>query len=129
MKTFRQISLNKAAIYSLVFLWVFTGLIAIFFSPDIGYHILASAGIKGTLAKFSVYAGGILDILLGLWLLTSKHIRLCCIVQIAVIAFYTVLLTIIEASFWLHPFGPITKNFPIIVLIFLLMDKEVAEKN
>ena len=117
MKQNNQEKLYKSAIYALAFLWVFTGLTSIYFSPEIGYEILASANITGFMADFSVYAGGVLDIVLGLWLLTSVKTKLCCIVQIAVIALYTAILTFIDASFWLHPFGPITKNIPIVVLI------------
>lgn len=117
MKTINQNNLMKAAKYSLAFLWIFTGLTSVFFSPEIGYEILANANISGSLADIAVYTGGILDIILGLWLITSVKIRLCCIVQVSVIAIYTVLLTFIDASFWLHPFGPITKNIPIVVLI------------
>ncbi len=109
--------LMKAAKYSLAFLWIFTGLTSVFFSPEIGYEILANADITGSLAEVAIYAGGILDIVLGLWLITSFKTKLCCIVQISIISIYTVLLTFIEPSFWLHPFGPITKNIPIIVLI------------
>jgi len=117
MKQNIQEKLYKAAIYSLAFLWFFTGLSSMCFSPEIGYEILASANITGSMAGFSVYAGGGLDIVLGLWLLISVKTKLCCIVQVATIALYTLILTVVDASFWLHPFGPITKNIPIVVLI------------
>lgn len=109
--------LLKAAKYSLAFLWIFTGLTSIYFSPDIGYKILTNANITGSMADFSVYAGGALDIVLGFWLITSFKTKLCCSIQVLIITAYTIMLTFIDASFWLHPFGPITKNFPIIVLI------------
>jgi len=109
--------LNKAAKYSLAFLWIFTGLTSVFFSPKVGYEILANASITGFVAKVSIYAGGILDIILGLWLLTSFNTKWCCITQVSIITIYTVLLTFIDPNFWLHPFGPVTKNVPIIVLI------------
>jgi hypothetical protein len=117
--------LMKAAKYSLAFLWIFTGLTSVYFSPEIGYEILANANVTGALAEVAIYAGGILDIVLGLWLITSFKTKLCCIVQVSVITIYTVLLTFIDASFWLHPFGPITKNIPIVVLIFFLMKNKV----
>ena len=117
MNNLNQQTLNKAAKYSLAFLWIFTGLTSVIFSPEIGYEILANANITGSLAEVAIYAGGILDLILGLWVITSIKTRLCCIVQVSVIALYTVLLTFIDTSFWLHPFGPITKNIPIIVLI------------
>lgn len=109
--------LDQAAKYSLAFLWIFTGLTSVFFSPEIGYEILANANITGAIADVSIYAGGFLDIILGLWLITSVKSKLCCIVQVCVIAIYTLLLTFIDPSFWLHPFGPIVKNIPIVVLI------------
>ncbi len=115
----------KAAKYSLAFLWLFTGITSVYFSPEIGYKILASADITGSLADIAVYAGGMLDMVLGLWVVTSLQTKWCCIVQISIISLYTVLLTFIDASFWLHPFGPITKNIPIIVLIFLVMNNKV----
>jgi hypothetical protein len=52
----------------------------------------------------------------------SFQLRLCCIVQIVVIVIYTLLLTVIDASMWLHPFGPLTKNLPIIILIMYVFD-------
>ena len=130
MNTNKHDGLMKAAKYSLAFLWVFTGITSIYFSPEVGYEILASASITGLMADVSVYAGGALDIVIGLWLLTSIKIRLCCIVQVVIIVLYTMLLTFIDPSFWLHPFGPITKNFPIIVLIaFIYIEKATIEKN
>ncbi|KGJ96913.1 DoxX-like family protein [Colwellia psychrerythraea] len=117
MSIIKQDRLITSAKYSLAFLWIFTGLTSTFISPDIGYEILSNAKVTGSLADTAVYAGGMLDIILGLWLMTSFKTKLCCIVQVTVIALYTLLLTLVDASFWLHPFGPITKNIPIIVLI------------
>lgn len=130
MSTINQGNLMKAAKYSLAFLWIFTGLTSVFFSPEIGYEILASARITGLMADVSVYAGGALDIVIGLWLLSSIRIRLCCIVQVVIIVLYTMLLTFIDPSFWLHPFGPITKNFPITMLIaFIYIEMATTENN
>ena len=121
MNTITKDGLMKAAKYSLAFLWIFTGITSIYFYPEIGYEILANANISGSLADIAVYSGGILDIVLGFWLITSFKTKLCCIVQISIISIYTILLTFIDPSFWLHPFGPITKNIPIVVLISLIM--------
>ncbi|MEM6984953.1 MAG: DoxX-like family protein [Pseudomonadota bacterium] len=56
-------------------------------------------------------------VILDGWLVTTWQARWCCVVQAAVIIVYSVLLTAIDASFWLHPFGPLTKNLPLLVLI------------
>ena len=126
MSTIKQDTLITSAKYSLAFLWIFTGLTSIFFSPDIGYEILSNAKVTGSLADTAIYAGGMLDIILGLWLMTALKTKLCCIVQVTVIVLYTLLLTLIEASFWLHPFGPITKNIPLIVLIAYVYTSDVT---
>ena len=61
---------------------------------------------------------------------TQNKIRLCCIIQVVFIFVYTVLLTFIDPSFWLHPFGPITKNFPITMLIaFKYIEMATTENN
>ncbi len=112
--------------FSLAFLWLFTGLTSLFFAPEVGYSVLSQAGITGGFAKFCLISGAILDLTIGLWLLTSWRPRLCCVMQIAVILIFMVLLSFIAPSFWLHPFGPQTKNIPIIVLIFI---SYFSEKN
>ena len=129
MTSNRTLKLDKLARYALSFLWIFTGLTSTLFEPDIGYQILANANVTGNLADISVFGGGLLDIVIGLWLLTKYKIKFCCDIQIAVIVVYTLLLSIIDASFWLHPFGPITKNIPIVVLILFVKLKSVEKNN
>ncbi|MCI2284376.1 hypothetical protein L3081_14515 [Colwellia sp. MSW7] len=55
MSSINQDNLIKAAKYSLAFLWIFTGLTSSYFSPEIGYEILTSANITGSLADIAVY--------------------------------------------------------------------------
>jgi len=127
MNNIKQSQLISAGIYALSLLWIFTGLTSLFFARDIGYQTLANVGVDGFLASFLIGAGGLVDILLGLWLLSRKQLRLCCIVQVLIIVTYTLLLSMIAPSYWLHPFGPITKNIPILVLIGLVyLDAESA---
>lgn len=105
---------------ALAFLWIFTGLTSSLFAPTIGYQLLAEAGINDQMADLLVYGGSLVDIILGIWLLIGKGLRACCHIQIIIIVTYTVLLTLISPVFWLHPFGPLTKNIPILVLIVML---------
>lgn len=105
---------------SLALLWIFTGLISIFIKPSVGFHILSNVGIEGPLANLFVYAGGGLDILLGIWVLSAWKLNTCYLVQMITIIIFTILLSFIAAEFWLHPFGPITKNLPILALLAIL---------
>jgi len=107
---------------SLCFLWLFTALTSLLWGRDIGYAVLAKQNIQGSTADLFINAGGILDAIIGFWLLTTCHLKWCYRFQILVIVVYSILLTIIDASYWLHPFGPITKNIPILALLFMLLE-------
>lgn len=113
---------QRLALFSLSILWIFTGIASFYFSPEIGYEILAKAGIKEFTAELLLVSGSILDILIGFWLLSKYQLKWCLKFQISVIIFYSILLSFIAPEFWLHPFGPITKNLPIIALILVLLD-------
>lgn len=121
-------TLLKAARIALAFLWIFTGLTSLFFLPELGYEILANADIKGESANFLVYGGSLIDIGLGLWVISPWKLKNCCIAQVTTIIIYTLLLTMIDASFWLHPFGPLTKNLPVLVLIFIVLINDEPAK-
>lgn len=106
---------------SLAFLWLFTGLTSLWWGKVIGYEILANAHITGTFADIALHSGAILDLAISVWLLLGKGIRLCYTAQIFVMLMYTLLLTVIAPEYWLHPFGPVTKNIPILSLTYVLM--------
>ena len=116
--------LFKLAKVSLSFLWIFTGLTSLFFSPKLGFNLLENVNITGINATLLIYSGAFLDVALGIWLLLSWKIKLCCTIQFFTIITYTTLLSILDASFWLHPFGPLTKNLPILVLILMVLANE-----
>lgn len=105
---------------SLALLWIFTGITSAFLAPEIGYEVLAIGGITGRWANWAIASGSLLDVVLGIWLLTGWQLRACCLVQGMVMLVYTLLLSVMAPAFWLHPFGPLTKNIPIAVLIVLL---------
>jgi len=112
----------KLAKYSLAFLWISTGVISAVISPEIGFDILAKVDIFGSFANLFVYGGSLVDIVIGIWILSNNAPKLCCQVQIAIILVYSLLLTYIAPSFWIHPFGPLTKNIPILVLIMIILN-------
>ncbi|MEH6348244.1 MAG: DoxX-like family protein [Bermanella sp.] len=116
MKLFAKLSLS--------FLWIFTGITSIYFSSETGYEILAQGGITGLSAKTLLTSGSVMDIVLGVWILTHFYTRWCYITQLAIIIIYSFLLSYIAPEFWLHPFGPITKNLPIIALILFMLTTE-----
>ena len=114
---------------SLGILWIFTGITSAFLAPEIGYEVLANGGITGRNATALIFLGSILDVVIGLWVLTGWQLKPCCLVQLGVIVGYSLLLSFIEPEFWLHPFGPLTKNIPIAALIFVLYSTSGKTKH
>lgn len=105
--------------YSLVFLWLMTGFTSLFFAPELSYEILREGGITATLADACLLAGALADIVIGLWLLSGRYQRGCYYSQIGIIVVFTLLISLLMPAYWLHPFGPVSKNVPILVLIWL----------
>jgi hypothetical protein len=121
--------MRLAVRFSLAFLWLFTALTSVFFAREEGFEILARGGISGVLAEVSIYSGSLLDAIIGIWLLVGRRLDRCYLIQLWVIICYSILLTIIDADFWLHPFGPLTKNIPILILVYLFYSYERAKVN
>ena len=104
--------------YALAFLWGMTALVSLGAGREIGYEVLAGAGITGSLAHLCVYGGAALDLALAIWLLLGAAPRACLRVQALAVLIYTLLLSFIAPAFWLHPFGPLSKNVPLLALIY-----------
>jgi hypothetical protein len=105
---------------SLSFLWLFTAATSFWWARNIGYEVLATQNIHGDFANFCINVGSMLDAILGVWLLTQYQLRYCYLLQLILVTTYTLLLGLIAPEFWLHPFGPLTKNLPLIILLYLL---------
>ncbi len=111
---------------SVAFVWIYTGLTSLFFYPhDDSYAMLSEIGLTGSIAVLALYGAAVLDIALGISVLLRWHVVLCGVLQLAIIAGYTVLISAFLPAFWLHPFGPISKNIPFIVAIMILMAVEI----
>ena len=44
--------------------------------------------------------------------------------QLALILFYTIVISFRLPEFWLHPYGPLLKNLPMLAAIWLLYELE-----
>lgn len=120
---------QRLARLSLALLWLLTGAVSLTAGKSIGVDVLATAGVGDALIDPLILAGSVLDLALGLWLLSGRALRLCYRLQLVVIVSYSVLLSLLAPAFWLHPFGPLSKNLPILALVWLLLrdhDKRAA---
>ncbi len=112
--------LEKCCRLVIAFLWLVTGITSLWGAPEIGYEVLAKGNIYGFYADACLVLGSVVDILLACWIVLARRIVWCGWAQILVITTYTIILTIIAPEFWLHPFGPLTKNLPILLFIYIV---------
>jgi uncharacterized protein YbjT (DUF2867 family) len=77
---------------------------------------LAAAGLHGAAAWTALLAGALLDIGFGLATLAWPR-RALYLLQIATIVGYTAIITFALPGYWLHPFGPVLKNLPMLAVL------------
>ena len=108
---------------ALALLWIWTAIVSFGLYPVAdSYALLARVGLHGALATAALYGAALFDLLLGvLTLWAPRRWRpWVWLAQFALIAGYTVLITFFLPEYWLHPYGPISKNLPIMAAIALL---------
>jgi uncharacterized protein YbjT (DUF2867 family) len=105
--------------------WVTAGVVSAGLYPVAdSLALVARMGVTGGLALLLLYAGVAVDLALGIATLAMRRRRRLWLVQMAVIVTYTVMISIWLPEFWLHPYGPLVKNLPMLCAIWLLYELE-----
>jgi uncharacterized protein YbjT (DUF2867 family) len=100
--------------------WIVTGLVSLGLYPVAeSYRLLAQVGIGPALAPWFLYGAAALDLALGIAVFGSRR-RWLWRLQIGLILVYTAIISVALPQFWLHPFGPVLKNVPLVALLFAL---------
>jgi uncharacterized protein YbjT (DUF2867 family) len=109
---------------AIAFVWIWTFIVSIGLYPrDQSLELLARVGIEGAWAQLALVGAAVFDLALGIATLlvaARGRARWLWPLQLALIAFYTVAISIAMPEFWLHPFGPLSKNLPMCAAILLL---------
>jgi DoxX-like family len=104
-----------------------SGVLSAFFFPhDQSYEWLEALGISGAAAPLTLYGLAAMDCALGVALLIGYRLLQVITVQIFVMVGYLVVISFGLPEFWLHPFGPLLKNIPMLAasLILMVMEEE-----
>lgn len=109
--------LRPLARFALAVLWLLSGLVGLFFAGDQVNAYAHSIGIGPITVLLIANATCLLDFLIGLAILVRWRPPLMVGIQLAVVFGYTAVLSWLDPALWLHPFGPLLKNLPILVLI------------
>jgi uncharacterized protein YbjT (DUF2867 family) len=111
--------------WSIVAVWIATAIVSFGLYPvESSYELLARTGIPPALQPLMLYGAASFDLLLGLGIAFLPRRRWLWLAQLALIGFYTVVIAFKLPEFLLHPYGPLTKNLPMLAAIWLLYELE-----
>ncbi|MFZ2449471.1 MAG: SDR family oxidoreductase [Methylovulum miyakonense] len=100
--------------------WLWSGITSLFFYPhQASYELLAETGVTGIAAPFTLYGLAFMDIGLGLATLARYRWQALLKLQMAIVLVYTLVISVALPEFWLHPFGPILKNLPFLMVLWI----------
>jgi uncharacterized protein YbjT (DUF2867 family) len=105
--------------------WIATAIVSAFLYPAAdSYALLARTGIPEHLRPPMLYGAALFDLLLGVGTLFLRRRRWLWLMQLALIGFYTIVIALRLPEFLVHPYGPLTKNLPMLAAIWLLYELE-----
>lgn len=110
---------------SIAIVWLVSGVVTLGIYPVAeSLAMLERVGLRGALAYAALYGAAALDIALGLatWLMRRR--RSLWRLQIGVILGYSAIIALQLPELWLHPFGPLVKNLPILAALIVLHEFE-----
>ncbi|HYD79721.1 MAG TPA: SDR family oxidoreductase [Paucimonas sp.] len=105
---------------TLAVVWFVTGLLSLGIYPrEASLALLARVGLDGYAATMALHGAALLDCTLGIATLAAPG-RLLWRAQMALILGYTLIISLFLPEYWLHPFGPVLKNLPILAALLAL---------
>ena len=116
---------------SLVVVWLATAVVSVWELHGQSRELLAGlptawAGHHAPwLPTAIILAGAAADAVLGLWLALRPG-RQAYGAALLMMLIMTLLATAIHPAWWLHPFGPLTKNMPIAAILWVLLQDEAT---
>ena len=116
---------------SLVVVWLATAVVSVWELHGQSRELLAglptawAEGHAPWLPTAIILAGAAADAVLGLWLALRPGRKAYGAALLMMLAM-TLLATAIQPAWWLHPFGPLTKNLPIAAIVWVLLQDEAT---
>lgn len=109
---------------ALAAVWLITAWVSLFAYPiPDSLALLARTGLTGTPALVALIGAALLDAAFGLATLFAPGRRLW-LAQMALIAGYSAVIAVCLPEFLIHPYGPLSKNLPLLAVLTLLYAEE-----
>jgi hypothetical protein len=118
--------------FSIAAVWIWTAIVSAGLYPVAdSYLLLERTGVPAALAPLMLYGASALDFAFGLAsLVWPRRTRsFLWLAQIALIVFYSIVIAWRLPEFLLHPYGPISKNLPMLAALWMLYELEKRPWN
>jgi uncharacterized protein YbjT (DUF2867 family) len=110
---------------SIAVVWITTAIVSAGLYPVTqSYALLERTGLPVILGPLMLYGSAGLDLLMGLGSLFLARRRWLWLIQLGLIGFYSLVIVLRLPEFLLHPYGPLTKNVPMLIAIWMLYELE-----
>ncbi|ARP93838.1 SDR family oxidoreductase [Bordetella genomosp. 13] len=117
---------------AVAFVWLWTAAVSLGLYPiSNSLDLLRRTGMPEALALPALYGAALLDLCFGVLTLAWRGTRRrwLWLAQMALILGYTLIITVRLPEFWLHPYGPLSKNVPMLAVLVLLYLCEPSGKK
>ena len=115
------------ALLAISFIWIWSGISSLI-SWNESLSTMKEIGANQQYAVLFIYAGSIVDIVLGIAVFWKKWRKPILLFQILFVLIYTIILSVLAPHYWLHPLGVLSKNIPLIALTYYLYQGKESGK-
>jgi uncharacterized protein YbjT (DUF2867 family) len=106
--------------WALAIMWLLSGLIGLLQPNSLTAPLLSALGFTNAGATAAMITTCLLDLAIGVAILTRWRPGILGAMQATTIVAYTICLSIAAPALWTDPFGPLLKNLPILVAVLVL---------
>ena len=107
------------ALLAISFIWIWSGLSSLI-SWDQSYDLMQEIGANHEMSILFTLLGSFADLFLGIAVFWKKYRKQVIVLQMITMFVFMAILTIGAPHYWLHPFGVLSKNIPLIALSYYL---------
>ncbi|HEX5356901.1 MAG TPA: DoxX-like family protein [Aquabacterium sp.] len=114
---------RQLARFGLIAVWIWTALVSVQQAHGLSAQLLQASAIPAPLYPWIIWGGAGVDLLLGLlmWLRPASWVYLT---AMGMTLTMTLIGTWVDPALWLHPLGPLSKNLPILALLWIVARDE-----
>ncbi len=113
----------QAARWALIAVWLWTAIVSALQAQGLSLELVSLQGrIPPAWHQPVIWSGVGVDLLLGLWMALRPG-RLAYLSALGMTVLMTLVGSWVDMSLWLHPLGVLSKNLPIIALLWLLAER------